>query len=1379
MIKLLLSSLLLLTSTQLFSQVTLYSDLFESGNTGWSVSGNTTENKWTFNSCAGNGPSNPGINSMYISPLGGTIPGCDAGEIDEFGYVSAPAGNVHSIISSTTVDASCAISLQLSFDYSITGSAGQDFAETVYSTDGGTTWNVIASPLAVSPTWTTTTQALPVSLNGTSFDIGFRFTYDDANVFPDPLSIDNVLITGTDTVPPTINCLGPLNLAVLGSCTAVMEDYTKTNFTLSDNCTDSINIVVTQNIPEFTVLPTPPGGSVTVVLTATDESGNSSQCSFTLTIVDSSLPIPTCPADTSVYVDNSCDALLPDYTSFVASADNCSTPANITHSQTPIPGTVINGSNVVTPIIMTATDESGNSATCTFNMTTIDTMVTTITCPPDTNLVVDNGCTFTLGDYTAGAVLVDNCEALGNLTITQSPAPGALISAHQVITLTVTGGEPAIPQSCTFNGWLIDTIAPAIICPTGTTHYVNNSCMATIMDFTAGAVVTENCSSPSAVTQSPVAGTMVGLNPTETITLTVSDTAGNISTCQLIVPIVDTISPNVACPFDQTEPANASCQATLGDYTALASPTDNCSTPGNITVTQSPAAGLVFSGTQVVTITVEDESSNTSTCTFNVTVDDQTPPTITCPGNQTVGTTTNCYYTVADFISSASGLDNCTPFGLITYTQSPAAGTILFTGTHLITITGTDAAGNSGSCTFDLTVTDQTDPVFDVCPTTQSVIVDATCSAPLGDYTALPIVSDNCTSTPSIVVTQSPLAGASISGPTNVTLTATDQAGNTSTCLFTVVTNDTTSPVVTCPVDQTATIDASCSYSMPDLSGLVTGTDNCSSLGNMTISQTPAAGSTETGVTPVLITLTDENGNSNTCVANVLPDDITPPTITCPTSANESAGTACDWALTNLGALATVTDNCSGYTLSQSPVIGTMIPVGTNQITLTVIDAGGNSASCDFDLFVSETAAPIIDCPNDTVTCDPVVFYSLPTYSDNCLAELIQTDGTGYTVGSTFPVGITDLFYEAVDTSGNATGCNFRVEVLEFPSDAIIALDTIELCGDASTILEADPATSGTGEWTLSSGAGDFNNEFANVTGVNNINYGTNMYTWTISTTGCGSLSDSVVVIRDEAPIPTSIAADSIYICSDSVVSLQADAASVGSGIWTVSSPEANVFVPTSNTSLASISSDGWYQFTWTVTNGSCPQTSDSVAVFYSNNAAVASVSDSVVCIEDGPVQLSATSLFPQQSGSWSFISGGGTIDDPNATQTEVSNLLNGVNRIVYSVSNNNCPAQNDTVIIIASVCNGFDPVFPTVITPNLDGRNDLFVIEYLELLHPDCFVTIFNRWGSVVYESVGYTDPWDGTYNNEPLPMGTYFYRVELNDANGTVYKGDISIIR
>ena len=94
-------------------------------------------------------------------------------------------------------------------------------------------------------------------------------------------------------------------------------------------------------------------------------------------------------------------------------------------------------------------------------------------------------------------------------------------------------------------------------------------------------------------------------------------------------------------------------------------------------------------------------------------------------------------------------------------------------------------------------------------------------------------------------------------------------------------------------------------------------------------------------------------------------------------------------------------------------------------------------------------------------------------------------------------------------------------------------------------------------------------------------------------------------------------------------------------------------------------------------------------------------------------------------------------------------------------------------------MCDGFTPEFPTVITPNLDGKNDIFVIDYLDQLYPECRVTVFNRWGSVVYESVGYEDPWNGTFKGEELPMGTYFYKIELNDDKATVYNGTISIIR
>jgi gliding motility-associated-like protein len=145
----------------------------------------------------------------------------------------------------------------------------------------------------------------------------------------------------------------------------------------------------------------------------------------------------------------------------------------------------------------------------------------------------------------------------------------------------------------------------------------------------------------------------------------------------------------------------------------------------------------------------------------------------------------------------------------------------------------------------------------------------------------------------------------------------------------------------------------------------------------------------------------------------------------------------------------------------------------------------------------------------------------------------------------------------------------------------------------------------------------------------------------------------------------------------------------------------------------------------------------------------------------------------------WIFVSGSGNLSDPFSNNTLIDDIGLGLNMIVYQMNTDNCLPTTDTIIIVSSLCDGFTPEFPTVITPNLDGKNDIFVIDYLDQLYPECRVTVFNRWGSVVYESVGYEDPWNGTFKGEELPMGTYFYKIELNDDKATVYNGPISIIR
>ena len=71
----------------------------------------------------------------------------------------------------------------------------------------------------------------------------------------------------------------------------------------------------------------------------------------------------------------------------------------------------------------------------------------------------------------------------------------------------------------------------------------------------------------------------------------------------------------------------------------------------------------------------------------------------------------------------------------------------------------------------------------------------------------------------------------------------------------------------------------------------------------------------------------------------------------------------------------------------------------------------------------------------------------------------------------------------------------------------------------------------------------------------------------------------------------------------------------------------------------------------------------------------------------------------------------------------------------------------------------------PDVFTPNDDGYNDEWVINGI-IDYPDARVQVYNRWGQLLYESIGYTYPWDGVYEGEALPIADYYYIIDLQDG-------------
>lgn len=87
--------------------------------------------------------------------------------------------------------------------------------------------------------------------------------------------------------------------------------------------------------------------------------------------------------------------------------------------------------------------------------------------------------------------------------------------------------------------------------------------------------------------------------------------------------------------------------------------------------------------------------------------------------------------------------------------------------------------------------------------------------------------------------------------------------------------------------------------------------------------------------------------------------------------------------------------------------------------------------------------------------------------------------------------------------------------------------------------------------------------------------------------------------------------------------------------------------------------------------------------------------------------------------------------------------------------------------------------IFYDVFTPNGDGRNDLWIIDGIERF-PDNRLTIYDRWGLLVYSAQSYTGNWDGRHNDgSTLPFGAYFYILHLGDPADTLLKGSVTIIR
>ncbi len=201
---------------------------------------------------------------------------------------------------------------------------------------------------------------------------------------------------------------------------------------------------------------------------------------------------------------------------------------------------------------------------------------------------------------------------------------------------------------------------------------------------------------------------------------------------------------------------------------------------------------------------------------------------------------------------------------------------------------------------------------------------------------------------------------------------------------------------------------------------------------------------------------------------------------------------------------------------------------------------------------------------------------------------------------------------------------------------------------------------------------------------------------------------------------------------------------------------------------VKTFSSPGSYDVTLTVTSDIGCVSEPFVRPLTVHVQPVIDAGQSFVLPQGTTVQLTATANDPTLTFNWSPAFG---LDDASLLNPTLTALADQTYTLTATGSND-CQATDFITVKILK------PVkVPNVFSPNGDGIHDRWVITNLQD-YPGSSVQIFNRYGQEVYRMAGSADPWDGTYRGKPLPLGTYYYVIQLENGFKPI-TGSVTILR
>ena len=201
------------------------------------------------------------------------------------------------------------------------------------------------------------------------------------------------------------------------------------------------------------------------------------------------------------------------------------------------------------------------------------------------------------------------------------------------------------------------------------------------------------------------------------------------------------------------------------------------------------------------------------------------------------------------------------------------------------------------------------------------------------------------------------------------------------------------------------------------------------------------------GATPVTYVATDSAGNTASCTTTVVIEDTAPPVLTCQATVTAQApGGQCGAAVT---LAPTVVDGCDGADVALiGPSGGLTVTAGpgTTTVTITAVDRAGNQASCQTQVVVADVTPLQIVCDPELTVDAPADVCGYPEAVEAQVTDVCETDLTARSSSEAFPIGVTDVTFEASNARGDTDTCTTKLTVRDVTKplvDCGVALDAL------------------------------------------------------------------------------------------------------------------------------------------------------------------------------------------------------------------------------------------------------------------------------------------------------------------------------------------------